>query len=146
MSADELALLDEKAPEMHGVLAEYVKVDGVEFSPVVFEPNDDPALAAFGASFDIFDDGTLLLLPTPGHSAGSMSLLVRREGAAPVLLVGDVTYNPDLLAKGVVPDTGAREVQLQTARKIVALTEALPGLAVVAAHDPRVPERLAAVS
>ena len=67
-------------------------------------------------------DGTLLLLPTPGHSAGSMSLLVRREGAAPVLLVGDVTYNPDLLAKGVVPDTGAREVQLQTARKIVALS------------------------
>lgn len=146
VSADELALLEEKAPEMHGVLAEHIKVDGVDFTPVVFEPNDEPALAAFGASFDVFGDGSLLLLSTPGHSAGSMSLLVRGEGAAPVLLVGDVTYNPDLLAKGVVPDTGAREVQLETARKIVALEAALPGLVVLAAHDARVPERLAAVS
>jgi glyoxylase-like metal-dependent hydrolase (beta-lactamase superfamily II) len=32
-------------------------------------------------------DGSLVLLPTPGHTAGSMSLLVRRTGRPPLLQV-----------------------------------------------------------
>ena len=37
----------------------------------------------------------LVLRPTPGHTAGSMSLLVRR--GTPLLLVGDLTYGYDIL-------------------------------------------------
>ena len=43
-------------------------------------PTRDPALAPFTESLDVMGDGSLVLLPTPGHTAGSMSLLVRRTG------------------------------------------------------------------
>lgn len=145
VSESEHALLAEKAPHMHGVLTEHVAPAGTDFRPVVFEPTDDPALAAFGVAHDIHGDGSLVLLPTPGHSAGSMSLLVRRgDGTPPLLLVGDVTYDPELLHAGIVPDVGDRAVQLETARRILALQSALPGLVVLAAHDPNAAALLAA--
>lgn len=144
VSETEHALLAEKAPEMHGVLIEAMGLDAVAWRPVAFEATADPALAAFGVAHDIHGDGSLVLLPTPGHSSGSMSLLVRREGRPPLLLVGDATYDPALLAQGVVPDVGDRGIQLETGRRIAALGEALPGLVVLAAHDPAAAEAFAA--
>jgi hypothetical protein len=58
---------------------------------VSLESAGDSSLAPFTESLDVMGDGSLTLLPTPGHIAGSMSLLVRR-GTRPPLLVGDLTY------------------------------------------------------
>ena len=138
VSSAELALLEEKTPEMHGVLATHLRRPGVDFESVEFEPLDDEALLPFTDGFDIYGDGALVLLPTPGHSAGSMSLLVRRADAPPLLLVGDVTYDPTLLARGIVPGTGAKAAQLKTAALINDLQERMPELRILAAHDPRV--------
>ena len=41
-----------------------------------------------------------MLLPVPGHTPGSMALLVRRPGMAPLLMVGDLTYGAELLEAG----------------------------------------------
>lgn len=128
-SADELALLDQKAPELHGVLSTSIPPPGVTLTPVTFAAADDEV--------DLFDDGSLVLLPTAGHSPGSMSLLIRRPDAAPLLLVGDVTYDPELLWRGIVPDVGDRRAQLETASRIASLRAASPALRVLAAHDPR---------
>jgi glyoxylase-like metal-dependent hydrolase (beta-lactamase superfamily II) len=136
VSAAELALLEERTPELHGVLPAHVRAPGVAFTPVHVAPTDDPLLAPFGAAHDIHGDGSLLLVPTPGHSPGSMSLLIRRGDAPPLLLVGDVTYDYTLLPRGIVPDVGDRPTQLETARRIVALQSLLPDLRVLAAHDP----------
>jgi glyoxylase-like metal-dependent hydrolase (beta-lactamase superfamily II) len=51
-------------------------------------------------------DGALLLLPTPGHTPGSISLFVRRASGAPLLMVGDVTYESELLDVGRIPGVG----------------------------------------
>ncbi|MBX9470483.1 N-acyl homoserine lactonase family protein [Microcella sp.] len=123
----ELALLEQKTPELHGVLAARIPPPGVTLTPVPFTDADE---------FDLFDDGSLVLMPTPGHSPGSMSLLIRRADAAPLLLVGDVTYDPELLSRGIVPDVGDRADQLETARRITELTSSEPTLRVLAAHDP----------
>ncbi len=137
VSEAEHALLVGKSPEMHGILGEYLLSAGVEWRPVSFAPTGDAAVdGAFGGGYDLFGDGALVLVPTPGHSPGSMSLLVRRGGDAPaLLLVGDVTYDPALLAAGVLQDVGDRAVQADTAARIAALAEALPGLRIVAGHD-----------
>ena len=141
VSEAEYALLTGSSPHMHGVLAEYLLDAGVQWRPTVFAPSDDPTLAAFDGAYDLFGDGALTLLPTPGHSAGSMSMLVRRGGDQnPLLLVGDATYDPSLIDRGVVPDVGDRKVQLDTLRRIVALREHLPGLQVIAGHDPHAAE------
>jgi glyoxylase-like metal-dependent hydrolase (beta-lactamase superfamily II) len=41
--------------------------------------------------FDLFDDGKIVMLPTPGHTPGHQSLLVRLE-SGPVILLGDAAY------------------------------------------------------
>jgi N-acyl homoserine lactone hydrolase len=42
--------------------------------------------------YDVFNDGTLLIFPTPGHTPGHQSLLVRLAGRS-VILVGDAAYD-----------------------------------------------------
>lgn len=42
---------------------------------------------------DLFGDGVIELLQTPGHSAGHMSVLVRPSQSAPVLLTADAVDN-----------------------------------------------------
>lgn len=42
---------------------------------------------------DLFADGTVRLIETPGHSAGHMSLLVALEETGPVLLTADASDN-----------------------------------------------------
>lgn len=144
VSAGEHALLQATNPHLHGVLAEHMGDDLAHYRPVQFTATDDALLASFGVAHDVHGDGRLVLLPTPGHSAGSMSLLVRKAGAAPLLLVGDVTYDPDLLERGILPDVGSRSAQQDTAARIAALTEALPDLVVLATHDRQAEARLAA--
>lgn len=41
---------------------------------------------------DVFDDGTVVVLNTPGHTPGHHSLLVRLKGMGNVLLTGDITH------------------------------------------------------
>lgn len=125
-SEDELALLEQKTPELHGVLSHRIPPAGVALTPVAFADDD---------RFDLFGDGTLVMVPTPGHTPGSMSLMVSPTDAAPLLLVGDVTYDPALMARGIVPDVGNRAAQLETARVIADLQVQRPGLRVLAAHD-----------
>lgn len=50
---------------------------------------DQGPLGPFEASHDLAGDGTLVLVPTPGHTPGHMSLLVR-DGAHAYLCSGDL--------------------------------------------------------
>lgn len=59
---------------------------------------DGPALGPFPASLDLRGDGTLLLVPTPGHTAGHAALLVRDDDGA-TLLAGDMVHGPQELAE-----------------------------------------------
>ena len=79
--------------------------------------------------------GSIILLPTPGHTPGSMSMLVRQEGWDPILLVGDLTYETAALEQDIVPGTGDKELLLATFARVRRLKERLPGLAIVASHD-----------
>jgi N-acyl homoserine lactone hydrolase len=45
------------------------------------------------AELDLYGDGTVRLLETPGHSAGHMSVLLRLDGAGNVLLTADAADN-----------------------------------------------------
>jgi N-acyl homoserine lactone hydrolase len=51
---------------------------------------------------DIFGDGKLVLFPTPGHTAGHQSLLVRLDSGS-VILVADASYGPRNMEKRALP-------------------------------------------
>lgn len=54
-----------------------------------------PSVGPFPASHDVAGDGRLVLVPTPGHTPGHMSLLAR-DGPGGYLLAGDATNVPEL--------------------------------------------------
>jgi len=52
---------------------------------------------------DVFGDGTVRLIPTPGHTPGHQVLLVRLPKRGLVLLAGDLYHYPEERTKGTTP-------------------------------------------
>jgi glyoxylase-like metal-dependent hydrolase (beta-lactamase superfamily II) len=142
VSAAEWAELHRPAPELRGFLRSHIQLPGLKWRQISLEPTDDPALAPFTEALDVMGDGSLVLLPTPGHTAGSASLLVRRVGRPPLLLAGDLTYGAEMLQRGQLPGVGNRRRLAESSRKVLALAEQQPGLVVLPAHDPTAAQRL----
>jgi N-acyl homoserine lactone hydrolase len=142
VSAAEWAELAKPAPEVRGFLRRHIKLPGLSWQPVTPEPVSDPALAPFTQALDVMGDGSLMLLPTPGHTPGSVSLLVRRAGGPPLLLAGDLTFGAGLLERGQLPGIGSRRQLAESSRKALALAERQPGLVILPAHDPTAAARL----
>jgi N-acyl homoserine lactone hydrolase len=142
VSAAEWAELAKAAPEPRGFLREHIQVPGAKWRQVGFERTSDPALAPFTESLDVMGDGSLILLPTPGHTDGSVSLLIRRGSGPPLLLVGDLTYGAELLERRQVPGVGSRRRLAESTGKVLALKDQLPGLVILPAHDPTAAARL----
>jgi N-acyl homoserine lactone hydrolase len=142
VSAVEWAELARPRPELRGFLRSHIQLPGLTWHQVSLEPTGDPALAPFTESLDVMGDGSLMLLPTPGHTPGSVSLLVRRAGRPPLLLAGDVTYGAELLNDGRLPGMGSRPQLAESTRKVLALAGQQPGLVVLPAHDPTAAQRL----
>jgi len=136
--------LDRPFAETNGLLRNHILHPGLHWELLTPQPTDDPSLAPFTAAHDLFDDGSLILLPTPGHTPGSLSLLIRRPGFPPLLLVGDLTFDIHLMENEHVPGLGRRHTSLATTRRINALRQTYPDLVVLPAHDPGAADRLAA--
>ena len=84
----------------------HIDLPGLRWTHVTPRPVDDPSIAPFAAAYDLFDDGSLVLVPTPGHTPGSLSLLLRQPGMPPMLFVGDLTYDVELLEEERIPGVG----------------------------------------
>ena len=52
---------------------------------------------------DVFGDGTVVCVPTPGHTAGHQSLRVRTAAGEEVVLTGDACYFRESLETGRLP-------------------------------------------
>jgi N-acyl homoserine lactone hydrolase len=136
VSADEWRSLHRPLAEIRGLLRAHVEVPGARWAPITYERLDDPDLQPFTHGHDILGDGSLTILPTPGHTTGSLSLFVRRSEAPPLLLVGDLTYDVHALERGVSGGVGSKRVLRATRTKVMALEASHPGMRILAAHDP----------
>jgi len=144
ISRDEWDTLAKPLPEARGLLRSHINLPGLSWNRITPEPLAGPTLAPFTDGHDLFGDGTIMLLPTPGHTPGSLSMLVRRPSHPPLLMVGDLTYDADLLAAGNLPGAGDKTQMRDAVNKVNALRQTMPNLVVLAAHDPAAADRLAA--
>ena len=135
MSAQEWAILSEAHPEYEWILQEHIEIPSAKWRQIEFKPTNDPLFQEFEGIHDVAGDGSMILLPTPGHTRGSMSMLIRQEGWDPIFLVGDLTYETALLEKDIVPGTGDRDTLRASFAKVRRLKERLPALTIVASHD-----------
>ena len=136
VSAREWAELDTRCPEVKGLLQRHIRLAGRRWTQVTFASVDAPAVAPFAAAHDVFGDRSLLLVPTPGHTPGSLSMLLRQKGMAPIIFVGDLTYDLEKFAAGRVPGVGKRRALLESTHAVTKLQRIYPDLVILAAHDP----------
>ena len=136
VSADEWRSLQRPMAEARGLLRDHIERPGLRWSPVELETLDDPSLAPFASGRDLFGDGALVVLPTPGHTPGSMSMLVRQPAMPPLLLAGDLTYDVHAFERGLMGGVGSRRRLRHTRDLVLALRANNPGMRILAAHDP----------
>jgi N-acyl homoserine lactone hydrolase len=109
------------------------------FVPQLFEFTGSPMLG-FPASWPVTPDGSIVALPTPGHSPGHTSFLLRSERGA-ALLAGDVTYDLPALEtqrdQGFIADVKKHH---DTLCRVLSLVR--NGAAYLPSHDPESPARL----
>ena len=83
---------------------------------------------------DVFSDGSVLCIPTPGHTAGHQSLRVNLE-SGPVVLTGDCVYWQEVLEKMLLPPFGFdHEMQLSSMRHLKSLQD-IDGCRLLFGHD-----------
>jgi glyoxylase-like metal-dependent hydrolase (beta-lactamase superfamily II) len=136
VSAEEWRSFHRPMAEARGLLRDHINLPAARWSPVEFTALQHRSLAPFTSGRDLFGDGSLVLLPTPGHTHGSMSMLVRRPHMAPLLLVGDLTYDVHALERGRTGGVGSRRQLRETGDRVLALRANNPGMQILAAHDP----------
>ena len=86
---------------------------------------------------DVFGDGTVMILRTPGHTPGHQALLVRLKDKGPVILVGDVVHFRENYETNGVP--GFNYDRAETLASIERLKQIEKNLhaTVIIQHDPR---------
>ena len=111
-------------------------LDGVR-SKQLLDVGDGEPYGPFAHTHDLFADGSVRLVSTPGHAPGHCSVLVRTASAGDVLLCGDACGAErglyDLHPMAIYVD---REAVLASLRSIQQWFRAEPGRLAVPGHDP----------
>jgi N-acyl homoserine lactone hydrolase len=146
VSQDEWEAMLKPRSVYEGYLRRHIELPGLAWSPVTHEALADVGLLPFSEGHDVFGDGSVVVVPTRGHTPGSLSALIRRPGWPPITLCGDLTYDRRLLAAGKVPGVGNRRQMRRSTDLVNEFHRGHPGLVVLAAHDPGAAATLAEVT
>jgi N-acyl homoserine lactone hydrolase len=86
---------------------------------------------------DVFGDGSVVILRTPGHTPGHSSLLVRLKDMGPVLLSGDAAhFHENYETNGVPSGNTDRAQTIASLDRIKKVAETLKATVIIQ-HDPR---------
>jgi N-acyl homoserine lactone hydrolase len=119
-----------------------IKWQVIEFS--------DGAYENFDRSADLFKDGSIVLVPLPGHTPGSLGMFVNLRSGKRFLFTGDLTWciegeqipaeRPWISRQLVDKD---EEGVRRSIVKVHELMKRYPDLVIVPAHDRRIHDKLA---
>ena len=77
---------------------------------------------------DVFGDGSVTLVATPGHTPGHQSLLVHLEKSGFVVLSGDVAHSEENFEKNIVPSLNTNKAEsiasMEKVRQLIATYKA----------------------
>src|SRR5262245_5374050 len=145
MPSSELKFIRERRmPGLIDQMIDHMKVHTFEFSGGAYEN--------FERSLDLFRDGSVILIPLPGHTDGSTGVFVNLRSGKRFLFIGDLTWSmegielpaerPWLARK--LADFDEAEVR-HSIVKVHRLMQRYPDLVIVPAHDRKVHEQIAAL-
>lgn len=104
---------------------------------------------AVDGEHDVFGDGSVVLLPTPGHTPGHQSLWIRASGATQFVLAGDACYTREHLEKTILPTNTYNAAQMTESMSNLRALRDRQGVTLLYGHDaqqwnamPRAPRPL----
>lgn len=104
-----------------------------------FDPRDwdhDLSYQAVNGEHDIFGDGSAVLFPTPGHTPGHQSLLVRMPNGKSYIFTGDAAYVREQLTVRVPPRINWDRELATASLDILNQRATAAGAEILCAHDP----------
>ena len=123
---------------LDGYMREHIEIEGLSLVTPNFADISNLDVPGFSEGWDVFGDGSLVVVSLKGHTDGSLGMIVNWNSEQPYFLVGDLTYDAKLLEVGVVPGVGNQPELLEASRRVANLKTLKPSLVVAAAHDPNV--------
>ena len=96
------------------------------------------------ADKDVFGDGTVMILRTPGHTPGHQSLLVRLKEKGPVILSGDLVHFHENYENNGVPSFNYDRAETLASLDRIKQIEKNLKATVIIQHDPRDIDKLPA--
>lgn len=111
------------------------------FAPRLIDFQPEP-YGPFPASLPLTEAGDVFLVPTPGHSTGHMSVIVR-EGERNIFFAGDTSYTQQLMLDGKIDGVSSSDtIARRTIERIQRYTHSTPTV-YLPSHDPAAVQRLA---
>ena len=116
--------------------------EGANFKPFESWIKGESKVEPQATDKDVFGDGTVIMLRTPGHTAGHSSLLVKLSQMGPVIITGDAAHFRENFDSDGVPsfnyDRAQTVASIERLKKIAANLKAT----VIIQHDARDVEKL----
>ena len=125
---------------LRGIMKE--QLEGIENRLWLIDYQPGTSREPFYASMDLLGDGSLVLVPTPGHTPGHQSLLVTLGSGKKVFLTGDAVWARENYQKPAPKGWLIRHLEedgpeaWETTLKIRKFAEDNPDVLVIPGHDP----------
>lgn len=143
---EELAVIRHPGAGVGGAWPSQVAAPSIRWHALRFQP---VACEGFDRSLDLFGDGSVVLVPMPGHTPGSVGMFLTVTSGRRYFFVGDVVWNAGALAQGAPKFWPARMLVDADAPRTQDAIEAIrrvmqrhPDMTIVPAHDGGVQDRL----
>lgn len=130
------------SPTLHGYRRAHFDY-AFDYRTVDFDRGEIDSYATFGRSFDLFGDGSVRLVYTPGHSAGHMSV-VARLAERDFVIGGDVVYTAAQLDGSAPPAPRPFDAHnyRRSLQEVRLFRREFPSAVVTPGHDPSFFEKL----
>jgi N-acyl homoserine lactone hydrolase len=110
---------------------------GYEWRTIDFGATQVDSFASFGRAVDLFGDGSVRLLSTPGHTKGHMSVLLRLRSGRELLVAADAAYSRRTIDEELLPTFCEDQHRyMRSLREIRRYLELTPSALVICGHDP----------
>jgi N-acyl homoserine lactone hydrolase len=124
----ELSMAGKPLSLFKGYIRSHLK--GMDCRPLTY----NSAIEPFDKVTDFFEDGSVFVIRTPGHSPGHVSVLLNAL-KGPILMTFDAAHREDNL-KQELPPIGDYELALDTLWRLQQVINRFPVMRVIYSHDP----------